>query len=310
MSDRTPPTPASMSTWSAVKACATPNFRIDTIIDQEQKRISTVMEAIGVSEHPSLKRIAEHSINVLTLVTQDHKTLLEGPAVDVIADGIVIRKSVALRALIASCQKANDVIQIMPGIPQFRIHGHANSERIKDLLDIFTTSKLLDVNRVSLASDNFMKDVLTYQACLALGIHYTHTIPLLNALRAVVSSRPLSTNELDILANRFAPTNPLIKDVAHDLCHRRFKQQICDIEEFESWLNEDSKEGLRTAMAVCFKEHERRRQAITRRKCDWKKGTVLHLWGEDIDGVCAEKEDVEEERAPETMGQRDSKPSM
>jgi hypothetical protein len=37
---------------------------------------------------------------------------------------------------------------------------------------------------------------------------------------------------------------------------------------------------------------------------------VLHLWGEDIDGVCAEKEDVEEERAPETMGQRDSKPSM
>jgi hypothetical protein len=283
MSDRAPTTPTSMPTWSPVKACATPNFRIETIIDQEQKRISTVIEAIGISEHPSLRRIAEHSINVLTLATKDRKTLLEGPAVDVIADGIVIRKSVALRALLVSCQKANDVIQIRPGVTQFRINGHVNGESIKDLLDTFTTPKLFDVNRVSLASDNFMKDVLTYQACLALGIHYAHTIPLLNALSAVVSSRPLSTNELDILANRFALTNPLIKDVAHDLCHRRFKQQICNIEEFESWLNEDSKEGLRTAVVVCFKEHERRRQAITRRKCDWKKGTMLRLRDEDVD---------------------------
>ena len=139
-------------TWSPVIRRDAPNSRAEPIIRQEQERNRNVTEAIGIPESESLKRIAEHSINVLTLAAKDRKLLLEGPTVDVIAHGIVIRKDVALRALIASCQKANDVVQITPQITQFRMHAHADERSIERLLDVFTTSKLLGLDRVDLVS--------------------------------------------------------------------------------------------------------------------------------------------------------------
>ena len=213
-------------TWSPVIRRDAPNVRAKLIIGQEQKRTRVITEAIDIPESGSLKRIAEHSINVLSLHTKDRKVLLEGPTADVIARGIVIRKDVALRALIATCQKANDVVQITPQITRFRMHSHADERSIVRLLDVFTTSKLLRLDHVNLVSGNLRNDVLTYQACLVLGIHYTHSAPLLSALCAVVSSRFLSINELDMLVPRFSPTNPLIKHIAQDLCRRRYKKQI------------------------------------------------------------------------------------
>jgi hypothetical protein len=277
------------------------------VIDQEKKRIAAVIVAINLSRVPPLGQIAEHSIDVLTLDTIYRKTLLDGPTIDLIANGVVIRKNVALRALIASCQRVNDVIQIKPTATKFRMHGHVDRQSVEGLLDIFTTSKLLEFDRINLRSDDLCKDILTYQACLALGIHYTHTIPLLNALRAVVSSRLLKTDELDVLATRLPASNPLIKHVANDLCHRRFKKQIPDIGEFERWLDGKSKEGLKKAMMEYDREHKNTRQATTRRKCDWKNHDVLCLWGEDVDGVYIEKENQEEVTEPEATKRRDSK---
>jgi hypothetical protein len=186
------------------------------------------------------------------------------------------------------------------------MHGHIDRQSIEDLLDIFTTSKLLEFGPINLISDDLDKSLLTYQACLALGIHYTHTIPLLNALRAVASSRLLNTDELDILAARLPAPNPLIKHVANDLCHRRFKNQIPDIDEFGRWLNGKSKDGLKKAMMECDREHKNTRQAITRRNCDWKKHNVLRLWGEDMDGAYVEKVNVDGMES-KTMERCDSK---
>ena len=109
-----------------------------------------------------------------------------------------------------------------------------------------------------------------------------------------------------MLVRRFPPTNPLIKYTAKDLCHRRFKKQIPNIAEFEIWLNGRGKEGLKKAMAACDEVHKMTRQAITRRKCDWKKDAVLRLWGEDVDGVCVEEE-VEDVMEPDKIKRRDSK---
>jgi len=293
-------------TWSPVTRRDAPNVRAKPIIGQEQERNRIITEALGIPESGSLKRIAEHSINVLSLDTKDRKVLLEGPTVDLIAHGIVVRKDVALRALIASCQKANDVTQITPRITQFHVHGHADERSIKRLLDVFTTSKLPGLDRVDLVSGNLRNDVLTYQACLVLGIHYTHSAPLLGTLCALVSSRLLSISELEMLVRRFPPTNPLIKHTAKELCRRRFKKQIPNIAEFEDWLNKESQEGLKKTMAACDKVHKMTRQAITRRKCDWRKDAVLRLWGEDVDGVCVEEE-AEDETEPDKMKRRDSK---
>jgi len=293
-------------TWIPVIRRDAPNVRAKPIIGQEQERNRIITEAIGIRESGSFMRIAEHSINVLRLDTKDRKVLLEGPTVDLIARGIVIRKDVALRALIASCQKANDVVQITPQITRFRMHSHADERSIIRLLDVFTTSKLLRLDRVDLVSGNLRKDVLTYQACLALGIHYTHSAPLLSALCAVVSSRLLSINEFDMLVPRFSPTNPLIKHIAQELCRRRFKKQIPNLLEFENWLNGKGKEGLKKAMAACDKVHKMTRQVITRRKCDWRKDAVLRLWGEDVDGVCVEEE-AEDDMEPDKIKRRDSK---
>ncbi|KAI4932538.1 hypothetical protein J4E85_002936 [Alternaria conjuncta] len=279
-------------TWSPVIRRDAPNVRASPIIGQEQERNRIITEAIGIPESGSLKRIAEHSINVLSLDTKDRKVFLEGPTVDLIARGIVIRKDVALRALIASCQKANDAVQITPQITRFRIHGHADEGSIKRLLDVFTTSKLLGLDRVDLVS--------------VLGIHYTHSAPLLGTLRALVSSRLLSISELEMLVRRFPPTNPLFKHTAKELCRRRFKKQIPNIAEFENWLNKESQEGLKKTMAACDKVHKMTRQAITRRKCDWRKDAVLRLWGEDVDGVCVEEE-AEDDMEPDKIKRRDSK---
>lgn len=186
------------------------------------------------------------------------------------------------------------------------MRGHAYERSIKRLLDVFTTSKLLGLDRVDLVSGNFRNGILTYRACLALGIHYTHSAPLLSALCAVVTSRPLSINELRMLVHRFPPTNPLIKHTTKELCHRRFKKHIPNIAEFEDWLNEKSREGLEQAMAACDKVHKMTRQAIIRRTCDWRKYVVLCLWGEDVDGVCVEKE-AEDNAELEKMKRRDSK---
>jgi hypothetical protein len=103
-----------------------------------------------------------------------------------------------------------------------------------------------------------------YQASLALGIHYGHILPLLNALCSTISSRLLTTSELDNLTHRISSaTNPLFKHLANDLCHRRFKE-IPDIAKFEQWLSRKGKEGLKKAMMEIDQMHKTRRQALSK----------------------------------------------
>jgi hypothetical protein len=104
-----------------------------------------------------------------------------------------------------------------------------------------------------------------YQASLALGIHYGHILPLLNALCSTISSRLLTTSELDNLTHRISSaTNPLFKHLANDLCHRRFKKEIPDIAKFEQWLSRKGKEGLKKAMMEIDQMHKTRREALSK----------------------------------------------
>jgi hypothetical protein len=230
-----------------------------------------------------VKKLAEHTI--------------EGPKISIIADGnVIIRRGVPIRALMASCQKVHDLLHVKPRVTQFRV---IDLTCIETLLDIFTTPKLLELNDANRTTDPFDKNVLMYQASIALCIHYAHTLPLLNALRSTVSSRLLTTYELDSLTDRISSTtNSLFKYLANDLYHRRFKTQIPDIAKFEQWLSCKGKEGLKKAMMDIDHKHKMQRQAVSKRQCDWRGDKMLERWGEDADGVCeVEGKSVENEEA-------------
>jgi hypothetical protein len=284
-------------TWVPQKTVAdAPRFRVKTIIESEQDRIAAVKAAMLLPKDFLINKLAEHPINVLTLSAADRKLLLEGPKISIIADGnVIIRKGVAIRALMASCQKVHNLLHVKPRVTQFRVFGNVNVKCIKTLLDIFTTPALLDLQHPNFITDSFDQNVLIYQASLTLGIHYTHTAPFLNSLRDTISSRLLTTSELDTIVRRIpSPTNPLFKHLANDLCHRHFKKQIPDAAKFEQWLGCKGKAGLKKVMMEIDTKHPRHRQAVARqavakRQCEWKSAKVLETLGEDVDGVAAEK---------------------
>jgi hypothetical protein len=124
-----------------------------------------------------------------------------------------------------------------------------------------------------------------YQAALCLGIHYTHTNALLNSLCATVTSRLLTVEELDIVVSHTATSDPLIKHIANDLCHRRFKKEISGNIVFVEWLGRKYNKGLKDLMTDIDEQHKNRRRAVTKRKCDWREDPILLSWGEDVDGV-------------------------
>jgi hypothetical protein len=286
-------------TWVPQKTIeGAPRHSVKSVIQSEQDRIAAVRAATKLTKGIAVKKLAEHPINVLALSIDDRKLLLEGPKTSIIADGnVIIRKGVPTRALMASCQKVHDTLHVKPRLTQFRVYGKLDLKCIETLLDIFTISTLLDLNDANLTTDSFDKNVLMYQAILALGIHYDHTLPLLNSLRSTISSRLLTTSELDSLTHRISSsTHPLFKHLANDLCHRRFKRQIPDVSKFEQWLSRKGKEGLKKSMIEVDQKHRMHRQAVGRRQCDWRGDRVLARWGEDVDGVYAvEEKPVEEE---------------
>ncbi|KAI0579439.1 carbonyl reductase family member 4-like [Pyrenophora tritici-repentis] len=88
-------------------------------------------------------------------------------------------------------------------------------------------------------------------------------------------------DEMNAVATRIPNSNPLLKHLANDLCHKRFKKEIPDIVDFEYWLSRNGKEGLKKQMIAIDQEHKKWREAAILRKADWRKDTVLAEWGPD-----------------------------
>ena len=78
----------------------------------------------------------------------------------------------------ASCQDVHDVIQTRPNATEMRVASIVDFPVTKTALNTFTTTALLATKEINLVNDDFATNVLTYQACLALGIHYTYTNPM------------------------------------------------------------------------------------------------------------------------------------
>lgn len=230
------------------------------IIENEANRTSAVRDALFGDDIP-IKQLAEHPLDIMTLTTEKRTHLLAGPKISVIADGnVIIRKDVPIRALMATSTKLHDLLHVKPKVTQFRVYGKIDHKSIERLLDIFTTNNVVEAEKIKLTSTHFAQDILLYQACASLGIYYVHVKPLLSALRAETSARPLCVEEVNTILNRVPPTDPLFKHLANDLCHRRFKKEIPDIVAFEKWLGLPSKKVLQNAMVEIDRGHKIRRE--------------------------------------------------
>jgi hypothetical protein len=242
-------------------------------------RIAAVRKELLPEDFP-LMQLAEHPLDVFTLQGRDRTPLLSGPKISVITDGnVVIRKNVPIRALMASSTKLHDLLLIKPKATHFCVYGTVDHKSVESLLNIFTTKGGLKFRQVKLGSSDLVKDVLTYQACLALGVYYTHTKPLLNLLCAEITNRLLKHEEMNTIIKRVPATDPLFKHLANSLCHRRFKKEIADVESFERWLGNDRRKGLQSAMAEIDQQHKKRREAVKTRQDAWSKARLAKMEG-------------------------------
>jgi hypothetical protein len=203
-------------------------------------------------------RTAQAPTNILTLYREDRIELLSGPRINIVADGnVIIRKNVPIRALMASSTKLHDLLNVKCLVTQFRVPRNVDRKSIERLLDLLTTGCIVDARTIKLTSRSFFADVLMYQACLALGIDYTHTIPLTRALRAEITARLLTFDEMNAIVECVPATDPLFKHLAHNLWYRRFNREISDILAFEKWLGRYHKRELRSAMIEMDQEREK-----------------------------------------------------
>jgi hypothetical protein len=234
---------------------------VDRRISLEKARTAAVRKAFLPKDFP-VPQLAEHPVDIITIKKEDRAHLLTGPKISVVADGnVVIRKNIPIRALMASSTKLHDLLQVKRSITQFRIYGKVDKNCIERLLDVFTTEQGLNADKINLVSGSLIKDILMYQACSALGIYSDHSKPLLNALRAQVSVRLLTFDEMNTIINRVRSTDPLFRHLANDLCHRRYKKRIADIPAFEQWLSKSSKRELKNMMMEIDQGKKRVRQA-------------------------------------------------
>jgi hypothetical protein len=278
-------------------SCVTAPFDKRTRELNAEARTKAVRAALG---DPPIK-LAEHSLNITHLSLEDRAHLLLGPKISVVADNNVpIRKGVPLRALAASSTKVNDLLHINPKLPKFYVHGNVNKECIERLLDIFTSKQGIEAENIELESTSFSNNVLMYQACSALRIHYSHTKPLLHALCEDISSRRLefetsdenadhlvkvaksgenfvsllSKEKIDIIVNNVPPRDPLFKHLATHIRRCRDNKDIGDIKAFEEWLN--NKKTLQRSMVGINQGHKRIRKENKEQKTrvvnmEWRK---------------------------------------
>ncbi|KAH7082184.1 hypothetical protein FB567DRAFT_401240, partial [Paraphoma chrysanthemicola] len=206
--------------------------------------------------------LSEHCVDITTIKKEYRAYLLKGSTISIVADGnYVIRKDIPIRALMASSYKVHDLVQMSQPSCQFRVSYKADHESVIELLNIFTTENVVNVDRINLASGNFDKDIMMYQACRELGIHYAHILPLLKALRGKVSARLMTFKELDSIVAHVRSTDALFKHLVNDLCYRRFKKRISDIKSFEKWLGKPENRELRKMMAEVDQARKRVREA-------------------------------------------------
>ncbi|KAF2825037.1 hypothetical protein CC86DRAFT_295892, partial [Ophiobolus disseminans] len=122
----------------------------------------------------------------------------------------------------------------------FRVSHKVDRDTIGRLLDRLAIEQYPKTTTMTLTSCNFLNNVKMYQACLAFGLEYTHTLLRLNALRAEITARVLTFDKpddavegIDRVVTCIPVTNPLSKHLVNTLRHRYDKKEIPNVEAYK-----------------------------------------------------------------------------
>lgn len=108
---------------------------------------------------------------------------------------------------------------------RFSCLSHAvNRSSVERVLDLLTTESIVDPGSVRRTTKNFLTVVLMYQACRALSIHYSYTLPLHNRPQKEITDRMLTFEGMESLICRIVVTGSLFRQFAGIMCHRRLKK--------------------------------------------------------------------------------------
>lgn len=189
----------------------------------------------------------------------------------------VIQKYVPTRLLMQLSAHAAQILQPKPWAGKYKIYGPYDTPTMREVLDAITLH-----HNIPLLPSSLPENLLTYEACLHLGIVSTHVAvkKLFTTICTQLSSSRITPDVLNLVTERLGPKDAVFRHTAHVLCHQRFKGAVDDVQMFETMVAR--KPSLQRAMAQIDRSHEARREAVTAAKQRW--GTA----GDGVEGGAQE----------------------
>ncbi|KAF1360845.1 hypothetical protein EJ07DRAFT_176929 [Lizonia empirigonia] len=193
----------------------------------------------------------------------------------------VIHKYVPTRLLMQISAHASQILEPKPWAGKYKIYGPYDTPTLREVLDAITLHHNIPVSPSSLP-----ENLLTYEACLRLGIVSTHNAvkKLITTICTQLSSSRITPDVLNLVTERLGPKDAVFRHTAHVLCHQRFKGAVDDVQTFEKMVAR--KPSLQRAMAQIDRSHEARREAAKAAKQQWGKA------GEGVEGGAQEGVEV------------------
>ncbi|KAJ4359214.1 hypothetical protein N0V95_002380 [Ascochyta clinopodiicola] len=187
----------------------------------------------------------------------------------------VIHKYVPVRYLMQISSKAAKVLEPMPWVGKFKVYGQYNLLALTNVVNVIVRREdipvLTDDDTSSLTAN-----LLTYEACLRLGISSTHSAlkVLHKAICAQISRSEITPDILHFVTYRLCPEDAVFRHTANVLCYKRFTKTIPDLSSFENMVAK--KPALQKAMAQIDQTHKARREAInaSKRKSTHRGGEI------------------------------------
>ncbi|KAH6633556.1 hypothetical protein C7974DRAFT_174235 [Boeremia exigua] len=244
--------------------------------EKMRKEEDTIIDALaraGVLKALQPKKKARSAPRKLTVSIIDGHT------------GRMITKYVPIHRLISISSRAAEFLNPRPTVTEYKIYGKYNFSVLANVINSITLSHDLPI-----AAD-LPSNLLTYEACLRLGINFTHAFvkPLLAAINVQISSTLTDAEILTFVTYRISAVDPVFTHMANVLCHRRFTGSIGDVPSFEKMVAK--KVVLQEVMVQIDQSHKERRKAINASKWARKAPDVQPQAGKGID-----KEKLNEEQ--------------
>ena len=177
----------------------------------------------------------------------------------------VIHKYVPVRPLMLISAKAAEFLEPKPWAGKYKIYGKYNTGALSGVLNAIVLHAGIPV----VTSDDETSlpcNLLTYEACLRLGISCTHASvkTLLKTIYTQISSSSISSDVLALITYRLGPEDVVFTHTANVLCYQRFSRQVDDVKVFERLVAK--KPALQKAMVQIDQSHKARREAINASK--------------------------------------------